>query len=148
MENIEQKAVELFKEGYSCSESIIRAAHECKHLNPAIDVEILNQIASPFSGGMGGSGCLCGAVAGAQIVLGTMYGRKDTDTDSRRIKSLSGNFVKSFRAKRKATCCRVLSSGYEFNSPERRENCVNIVKDVAEILKKAIIENSELVQKV
>ena len=67
MSKFSEKAVELFSEGYSCSESIVRAASECQLIN--IDKEIITSIATPFSGGMM-SGCLCGAIAGSQLLIG------------------------------------------------------------------------------
>lgn len=65
------KAAEYFNNGYSCSESIIMEAIE-KGLVP----EELLSVATSFSGGMG-SGCLCGAIAGSQMVLGYVLGRSN-----------------------------------------------------------------------
>lgn len=65
------KAAEYFNNGYSCSESIIMEAIE-KGLIP----EELLSVATSFSGGMG-SGCLCGAIAGSQMVLGYVLGRSN-----------------------------------------------------------------------
>ena len=65
------KAVEYFNQGYSCSESIVMEAIE-KGLVPK---ELL-PVATSFSGGMG-SGCLCGAIAGSQIVLGYLFGKEN-----------------------------------------------------------------------
>lgn len=65
------KAAEYFNNGYSCSESIIMEAIK-KGLVP----EELLSVATSFSGGMG-SGCLCGAIAGSQMVLGYVLGRSN-----------------------------------------------------------------------
>ena len=51
---------------------------------------------------------------------------------------------RKFKKERKATCCKVLTAGYDFNSPERRQHCVNIVGDVAEMLEAHIKENLQL----
>lgn len=59
-----KKATEYFMQGYSCSESIVKAAIEKGLVN-----ENILPLASPFSGGLS-SGCLCGAVAGMQLVFG------------------------------------------------------------------------------
>ena len=69
------KAAEYFNNGYSCSESIIMEAIE-KGLVP----EELLSVATSFSGGMG-SGCLCGAIAGSQMVLGYVLGRSNAGLD-------------------------------------------------------------------
>lgn len=140
MEKMAEKAFNYFKEGYSCSESVVRAAYDEKLTNNDISVENLTRIASAFSGGMGESGCLCGAVAGVQIVLGSMLGRYDAKVSPVATKALSKKIVTLFREKRNATCCKALSAGYDFHSPERRENCSLIVNDAVEVFKKVISE--------
>ena len=119
------KAAEYFNQGYSCSESIIMEAVE-KGLVP----ESLLSVATPFSGGMG-SGCLCGALAGSQIVLGYIVGRQNGRAAAR-------EFVKKFTEKHKATCCRVLTRGMDMASPERKAHCTNMVQDCCKILEKII----------
>ena len=71
---MEKKFIDLapkyfLEEGYSCSESIAKAAVEI-----GLAKEEIISIATSFSGGMG-SGCLCGAVAGAQMIIGLMHGK-------------------------------------------------------------------------
>jgi len=135
MPDLSQKATELFNQGYSCSESIVRAAFELGFIDNKIDIASLTRITSAFSGGMGDSGCLCGAVAGAQIVIGHIFGRDDISTPSNGIKSIAKQFVEKFIEKRKATCCRVL------NAAKSRANCAGIVAESAEILENLVKEN-------
>ena len=122
------KAAEYFNQGYSCSESIIMEAVE-KGLVP----ESLLSVATPFSGGMG-SGCLCGALAGSQIVLGYIVGRQNGRAAAR-------EFVKKFTEKHKATCCRVLTRGIDMASPERKAHCTNMVQDCSKILEEMVKVN-------
>ncbi len=122
------KAAEYFNQGYSCSESIIMEAVE-KGLVP----ESLLSVATPFSGGMG-SGCLCGALAGSQIVLGYIVGRQNGRAAAR-------EFVKKFTEKHKATCCRVLTRGMDMASPERKAHCTNMVQDCSKILEEMVKVN-------
>lgn len=138
MSELSNKAVELFNQGYSCSESVIRAAYELNIIDKKIDIETLTSISSAFSGGMGGSGCLCGALAGSQMIIGSMFGRKNPNQSSNDIKVLSSQFIQKFKDKRKATCCRVLTAGFNANSSERRNNCAGIVSDAAGILEEMI----------
>lgn len=129
---MKNQAKYYYKNGYSCSEAIIQAARECGYINSQ-QLEDLNKIASAFSGGMG-AGCLCGAVSGAQIVLGVLLGRKNLIEPNAKVKQAAKTLVEKFKEKRKVTCCKVLSSGFEFADPKRRENCANIVEEAAEIL--------------
>ena len=57
------EAVEYFKQGYSCSESIIMYC-----IDKGICDESLLPIATAFSGGLG-NGCLCGAVSGSACAV-------------------------------------------------------------------------------
>lgn len=118
---MKEKAIKNYKEGYSCSESVVKSAID-KGLIP----EYLLNIATPFSGGMS-SGCLCGAVAGSQIVLGAL----EAKTNKR---ALAKQFVDKFKEKNKFTCCKALTQGLEFGSVERKNNCTKLVADCSEIL--------------
>ena len=120
-----QAAADNFlNKGYSCSESIVQAAID---LN-IVPKELLS-VATSFSGGMG-SGCLCGAIAGSQIVLGYLFGKEKTNT----ARALAREFIEEFKKTHKATCCRVLTAGFDFHSPERKKHCVNMVESCANIL--------------
>ena len=125
------KAAEYFNNGYSCSESIIMEAIEKglvekKNLIP----EELLSVATSFSGGMG-SGCLCGAIAGSQMVLGYVLGRSNARVAAKK-------FIEEFKKNHKATCCRVLTAGLDMASPERKAHCTNMVNDCSKILEEMI----------
>ena len=114
-------AVEYFKSGCSCSESIVKTA-----ISFGLAPESLFQVSTVFSGGMG-SGCLCGAVAGAQIVIGSIYGKES--------RPYAKQFIDKFKEIHKATCCRVLTAKYkDFHSPERKLHCHDMVSSAAKIL--------------
>ena len=67
---LKDKAAQYYKQGYSCSESVVMAA-----IDEGLCDKSLLACATPFSGGMS-SGCLCGAVAGAQLVIGYIPAEK------------------------------------------------------------------------
>jgi len=125
---MKEKAVEYYKQGYSCSESVVLAA-----IDAGLCDKNLLPVATSFSGGMS-SGCLCGAVAGAQMIIGANFGKQNLrqKDDTARVKAKE--FIDEFKKNRRATCCKVLSSGFEFSSPERKENCASLVHECAEIL--------------
>ena len=126
------KAAEYFNQGYSCSESIVMEAIE-KGLVPK---ELL-PVATSFSGGMG-SGCLCGAIAGSQIVLGYLFGRENQAGNDVLARPAAKEFISEFTRTHKATCCRVLTRGMEMASPERKAHCSNMVNDCSKILEEMI----------
>ena len=126
------KAAEYFNQGYSCSESIIMEAVE-KGLVPK---ELLS-VATSFSGGMG-TGCLCGAIAGSQIVLGWLFGKNNQNNNDPNARMLAKQFIEEFKKSHKATCCRVLTAGMDMASPERKAHCTNMVNDCSKILEEMI----------
>ena len=126
------KAAEYFNNGYSCSESVVRAAIE-KGIIP----EELLPAATAFSGGMG-SGCLCGAIAASQIIIGWLYGRENQSGNEVKARALAKQFIEEFKKSHKATCCRVLTAGMDMASPERKAHCTNMVNDCARILDEMI----------
>ncbi len=125
---MKEQALENFKNGYSCSESVVKAAADKGLVSPA-----LIPIATPFSGGMS-SGCLCGAVAGMQLVIGALKGRQDSSQDSSQARALAKEVMDRFKAQHKFTCCKALTAGLEHGSPERKQNCCKFVTECAGIL--------------
>ena len=125
---MKEKAVEYFlNQGYSCSESVVKAAVDAGLVN-----ENLVPVATPFSGGIS-SGCLCGAIAGMQLVIGARTGRRSA-AESTNARQLAKYSVDKFKEKNKVTCCRALTAGLEMHSPERKQHCCKMVSDCAEIL--------------
>lgn len=124
----------FLEEGYSCSESIARAAVEL-----GLASEEIISIATSFSGGMG-SGCLCGAVAGAQMIIGLLHGKNKDNT----ARILAKEFYKRFTDKHKVTCCKILTKDFkDFHSPERKQHCTNMVFECSKILDE-ILEESKV----
>lgn len=129
---MKEKAVDYYKQGYSCSESVILAA-----VDKGLCEKNLLAVSTAFSGGMS-SGCLCGAVAGAQMVLGSNFGKGNAKNNEETARAKSKEFIEEFKKNRKATCCKVLTAGLEFGSPERKQNCALLVQECSEILKNLI----------
>ena len=120
------RAYDYFIQGYSCSESIVKEGVDngfCK--------EDLLPVATTFSGGMG-SGCVCGAIAGAQIVLGAIYGRSNAKENPQLARQKAKDLVCAFKDKYKYTCCKVLCQGLE--GDEKRAHCAKMVEFCSNLL--------------
>ena len=126
------KAAEYFNNGYSCSESLIMWAIE-----EGLVSEELLPVATSFSGGMG-SGCLCGAIAGAQIIIGSLYGRNNKAGNEVLARKKAKELVQKFIEKHNATCCRVLTRGLEMGTPERKAHCTNMVDDCERLVQELV----------
>ena len=127
---MKEKAIEYFKSGCSCSESIIKAAIE-----EGICPKEFLSIATAFSGGMS-SGCVCGTVAAAQMINGYHFGRENIFGNEVIARQNAKAIVDEFKKRNKVTCCRVLSGGLE--GPARKERCAKYVADVCEIIEDLI----------
>lgn len=68
-----QKAVELFMEGYNCSQSVVAAFADMY----GIDRDTALRVSAGFGGGVGRLRMLCGAVSGAVIVAGMFCGQTE-----------------------------------------------------------------------
>jgi len=69
-----KRAVELFKQGYNCSQSVVMAYADLYD----IDINTVAKLATSFGGGMGRLREVCGAVSGMFMVLGLEYPFIDT----------------------------------------------------------------------
>ena len=125
-------AVDYFNNGYSCSESMIKWAID----EGLVSADLL-PVATPFSGGMG-VGCLCGAVAGAQMIIGSQFGRENKSGNDNLARMKAKELMQRFMETHKATCCRVLTRGLEMASPERKAHCNNMVNDCQKLVKELV----------
>ena len=126
------KAAEYFNNGYSCSESMIKWA-----IDEGLVSEDLLAVATPFSGGMG-AGCLCGAIAGAQMIIGALFGRDNKAGNDNTARIKAKELIQKFLETHKATCCRVLTKGLDMGSLERKAHCTNMVDDCENIIKELL----------
>lgn len=126
------KASEYFNNGYSCSESMIKWAID----EGLVSKELLSA-ATSFSGGMG-VGCLCGAVAGAQMIIGAQFGRENQVGNENIARAKAKELVQRFMETHKATCCRVLTRGLEMGSPERKAHCTNMVEHCQKLVEELV----------
>jgi C_GCAxxG_C_C family probable redox protein len=72
-QEVTDKALSLFNEGYSCSQSILLSFAERFNL----DENTAKLISSTFGGGMGRLRKTCGAVTGSFMVIGLAFGNKN-----------------------------------------------------------------------
>lgn len=144
MNNARERAMELFKQGYNCSQSVFGAfAEEC-----GIDFETALKLSSSFGGGMARLREVCGAVSGMFMVAGMKYGYtdpKDSTAKTEHYKRIQ-ELAAEFKEKNKSIVCRELlglSVKSEIYIPEERtaeyykkRPCAELVGDAAEIIDK------------
>ncbi len=89
-----------------------------------IENEIIPGIASCFGGGIGNTGSVCGAVAGAVMAIGLIKERGDTMEDWLRIAAIAQEFRGRFEAEMETINCSELT-GADLSTEEGREAFIN-----------------------
>ena len=146
------RAKELFKSGYNCSQAVLGAF--CEELG--LDFETAMKISSSFGGGMGRMREVCGTVSGMFMAAGLMYGPSDNSNPKdkanhyQRIQDLA----KSFKDMNGSIICKELLAGVESStSPTpsdrtetyyKKRPCVDLVGDAAEIFEKYLEEHKKV----
>ena len=123
--NLIEVARKLYlEEGYSCCESILHALK-----SSGFDVpEALIRSATGLRSGIGGSGCVCGVLMAAVLLVGYYYGRTNNKEDEKKANQLSAELHDLFKRSFNSACCRVLTRKYDFKSRERKEFCAGIIE--------------------
>lgn len=75
-----QRAMELFRTGYNCSQSVVGAW--CEEAGFSLDTAV--KVSAGFGGGMGRLREVCGAVTGAFMVLGMIHSTGLSDSGSKK----------------------------------------------------------------
>lgn len=149
MNNYREHAIDLFKQGYNCSQSVFAAFYE----DCGMDFETALKISSSFGGGMGRLREVCGAVSGMFMVAGMIYGYsdpKDRLSKAEHYKRIQ-ELAEEFKEKNHSFICRDLlglSTQRESYIPEERtaeyykkRPCAELVGDAAEIMYEYIKAN-------
>lgn len=146
-----EKAKELFKQGYNCSQAVLGVF--CEELG--LDFDTAMKIASSFGGGMGRMREVCGTVSGMFMAAGLAYSTQDNNKAEQY--KIVQELAKRFKDKNGSIICRELLQGIESStSPtpsERTETyykkrpCIDLVGDSVEIFEEFLKENKPQVVK-
>ncbi|WP_405356796.1 C-GCAxxG-C-C family protein [Ruminococcus sp.] len=133
------KAVELFGQGYMCSQAVFAAFSE----DYGVTEKQALQIGACFGSGMN-KGEVCGACTGALMALGMRYGQFDlSDVESRAAqKAKAVRFLEEFKKREGSYICRDIlgcdlsteeGRSYAINKGLFKKICPKMVKTAAEI---------------
>ena len=142
-----QKAEELFKSGYNCSQSVIGAV--CDDLG--LDFDTAMKLSEGFGGGMGRMRLTCGAVSGMVMAVGMVMSRGNTDGDTRpEVYAKVHELADKFSAENGTIICSQLlglDKTNEYNpTPDARTEkyytkrpCVELVKQCVKIIEDELL---------
>jgi len=145
--NNSQIAVNTFKEGYNCAQSVLSTFY--KKLNISRDMAL--KLSNGFGGGMGRKQEVCGAVSGAILVIDFIYGRGENEDKQKQEKTYYKvrELIEKFEEKYETVNCMKLLDGCELSTPEGQERfksekliekCYKYVESAVKILDEIIEE--------
>ena len=141
-EKLENDAEEIFNSGFACSESVIYAINKNLELGISDDAIAMS---SGFPWGLGGPGCLCGALAGGTMSLGQVFGRRTPgDPKIKKCFELTEELHNYFVEQNGAACCgRIIAEFDDRNDPKRKCKCTALVRSTVRKVAEIIIRESE-----
>ena len=142
-----EKAVENFKSGYNCAQSVFLAFAE----EFGFDKETALKLSSSFGGGMGRLREVCGAVSSMFAIAGLKCGYVSNNDDEVKAKhyELIQSLAEKFKAENGSIICRELlglDEGADSPIPSKRTDeyykerpCEYFVKYASEIIEKDLL---------
>ena len=135
-----EKAKELFKSGFNCSQSVLGVLCE----ESGLDFNTAMKLSSSFGGGMGRMREVCGAVSAMFMASGLAFSSGDNSPESKAEQyKIVQELAKRFKDKNGSIICRELLNGIEnstsYTPSTRDENyykkrpCLKLVCDSVEI---------------
>lgn len=124
------KAGNYFKEGYNCAEAVFLTYREL--LAPEMDPSMV-KLVTGFGGGVGESGCMCGALTGSIVALNMIKGRTTNQVPRDEAYRFAKEFTEKFTEKYGVTCCRALNP-HPFETREHLTNCLKITGNTSKML--------------
>jgi C_GCAxxG_C_C family probable redox protein len=122
-----------------CAEAVLTTIN--RGLGGGLPEDVAVRMASGFSEGLSGSGCLCGAVSGGVLALGLFLGRNGPGFSNRRkIKRKTGLLHDLFKQKYDATCCRLLTKHVKEGSQAHLAQCTELTGAAAAMAARLILE--------
>ena len=107
MKEIYDLAEQYHNDGNNCVESVVKACNDGLELGLP-DVAI--RMVSGMGGGIGRSGCVCGALSGSCLVISSIVGRLDpSEKHQTEVYKYTHEFYERFTKHFGASCCRALN---------------------------------------
>lgn len=142
-----EKAKELFKQGYNCSQAVLGVF--CEELG--MDFDKAMKIACSFGGGMGRMREVCGTVSGMFMAAGLAFASaSDSPVEKGEHYKRIQELAKRFKDKNGSIICRELLEGVETSTEPKpadrtetyykKRPCVELVGDAVEIFEEYLKE--------
>ncbi len=105
-----------------CAESVLVVLNQ--GLGGGLPPEMAVRLASGLPEGLGGSGCVCGALSGGVLSIGLFLGREGPGLrNGKQVMNSAKVLRDQFKDCFDATCCRVLTKGLKRGSKDHFQQC-------------------------
>lgn len=151
-----ERAVQLFREGYNCSQSVFAAYSDLY----GMDKETALKISASFGGGMGRMREVCGAVSGMFLVAGLETATIEAkDIEGKKVNyDMVQKLAEEFKKNTGSIICKellglvekksdgqIVATEFKDTRPEvrteeyyKKRPCVQLVRDAAEIIERVL----------
>ncbi len=149
-----EKAKELFKQGYACSQAVALAFADIL----GVDEATISKLTLPFGGGLGRLRLTCGAVSGMAVVIGLLFSEAENSPENKKeVYALTQELCGKFQAQYGSLICAELLAGMkvpvevggeaERRTPEyyRKRSCGEMVYFAVIILEEYLQEKGIIV---
>ena len=142
LDQIGAKAQNLYRSRqFMCAESVLLAVS--KGLGQDIPEQAAIALAAPFSDGMGGSGCTCGALSGGVMSIGISLGKGETWGQREKARRFSKDLHARFTGRFRSACCRILCKDVRADPKKHFNQCAAITGETAKMTARLIIEQEQ-----
>jgi C_GCAxxG_C_C family probable redox protein len=144
--NKTEKATNYFQNKFNCSQSVLTVFG----VDHGLSENDCLKLSCAFGAGMAKQQMTCGAVTGAFMALGLVYGKALNDPEDKKLETYSKvlEFSKEFENENGSLNCRELLKGLDINDPDDynmileqklfETSCKKYVEDAVRIVEKLI----------
>jgi len=124
----------------SCSEAVVTVLNE--GLGGGLPPELAVRLASGLSGGLGGVGCICGALNGGILALGLFLGREGPGlTNGKKVREAAKTLHDRFKERFGSAGCKNLTRELKKDPRLRFDYCGDLTAAAAKMTAKIILES-------
>jgi len=137
---IRAKAANLYEaHRHCCSESILQVINA--GFSGGLSAEAALSLADGFCGGMGGAGCICGALSSSIMALGLFLSPHRPDgLGKKEFQAVCRQMHDQFQDRFGSTCCRNLIKEFAHSRRQRRHFCGDLTGEAAGLAGRLLLD--------
>lgn len=141
VEEVKRRAGYLFESRRMlCTESVFSVMNQ--GFNGGLGERQALSIAAGLPDGIGGSGCVCGALSGGIISLGLLLAKNPAWRGGSQVREASAELHRRFKERFKTTCCRTLTRKVRHDKTAHMAHCGMLTAASAEMTVRVLLLNA------